>query len=376
MRIVIDLTPDVQGHAGMGRYAGELARALLTSALPDERLEIFYNDPLRRQPAPPLDALPRKVLWLSNKLWRMSVLVAQLARIPQDRICHGADLFHATDHLLPYLSHARSVFTLHDLAFRFYPETHTRLNRWFLTLMMPRFLRAADAIIAVSECTKQDALRLYGIDRAKIMVIGEGVHPRFRSVGPQITSDVRRKYGLPEHFILAVGTIEPRKNLPILFEAFKQAQRPEVKLVIAGKKGWLYDRTFARLRELGLGQRVAFTDFVPDEDLPALYTAAEAFAFPSLYEGFGLPVLEAMACGTPVLCSNTSSLPEVAGDAALPISPGDVRGWAQAIEQITRDATLRAELRQRGLRQAKRFSWEETARQTREVYREIYAHRP
>ena len=372
MRICLDISPAVHRRAGLGRYAQELTAALLAIDTENEYVA-FYNRPSEAQIDPPLDRLSHLTTNLPNKPWRMSVLLAQLARIPQDRLFPGVDLFHATDHLLPRLSRVRSVFTLHDLVFRFYPETHMPLNRWFLTLMMPHFLRAADMVIAVSECTKRDAMRLYGLDEAKIRVIYEGVDPRFRSADPETIEAVRARYGLPERFILSVGTIEPRKNLTTLLEAYRtlRDRGSDFKLVIVGRKGWLYEGFFRRLRELGLEGEVVFPGFVPDEDLPALYSAAELFVFPSLYEGFGLPPLEAMACGTPVVCSNAASLPEVVGNAAIMVDPYDVEGLAEAMHRVLADADLREELREKGLARARQFTWERTARETVAVYREV-----
>jgi glycosyltransferase involved in cell wall biosynthesis len=238
--------------------------------------------------------------------------------------------------------------------------------------MMPRFLRAADAVIAVSECTKRDAIRFYRIPEEKITVIYEGVNPRFRPASPEAIAAVRARYGLPERFILYVGTIEPRKNLTTLLEAFHHLLATyDLRLVIVGKKGWLYERFFRRLRELGLENRVLFTGYVPDEDLPAIYSAADLFVFPSLYEGFGLPVLEAMACGTPVICSNTSSLPEVAGDAALLVDPTDARALTGAMEQVLTNERLWATLRAKGMERARGFTWEKAAYRTWEVYQQV-----
>ena len=372
MRICLDISPAVHRRAGLGRYAQELTAALLAIDTENEYVA-FYNRPSEAQIDPPLDRLSHLTTNLPNKPWRMSVLLAQLARIPQDRLFPGVDLFHATDHLLPRLSRVRSVFTLHDLVFRFYPETHMPLNRWFLTLMMPHFLRAADMVIAVSECTKRDAMRLYGLDEAKIRVIYEGVDPRFRSADPETIEAVRARYGLPERFILSVGTIEPRKNLTTLLEAYRtlRDRGSDFKLVIVGRKGWLYEGFFRRLRELGLEGEVVFPGFVPDEDLPALYSAAELFVFPSLYEGFGLPPLEAMACGTPVITSNTSSLPEVMGEAGILVEPRDVRALAEAMERVLTDKGKGREMKGKGLQQAAKFSWEKAARETMEVYRVV-----
>ncbi len=373
MRICLDLSPAVHQHAGLGRYAQELLLALAVTNGQNEYV-VFYNNPATARVDPTLERFPKITTPLSYKPWRLSAMLAHFARIPQDSLFPGVALFHATDHLLPYFRRIKSVFTLHDLIFLFHPETHKPLNRWFLTLMMPRFLRAADAVIAVSECTKRDAVRFYGIPEEKITVIYEGVNPRFRPASPETIASVRARYNLPEHFILYVGTIEPRKNLTALLEAFHHLLAThDLRLVIVGKKGWLYEGFFRRLRELGLGNRVIFTGYVPDEDLPAIYSAAELFVFPSLYEGFGLPVLEAMACGVPVICSNTSSLPEVAGDAALLVDPTDVRALAGAMEQALTDEALRVTLRARGIERAQRFTWARAAQETMQVYENVVA---
>ncbi len=376
MRVTVDLSPGVQGRAGLGRYAQELTIALFETMPGDETLGAFVNDPGRRGLGPALAGLPTKRRSSSNKAWRLSTLLGHFLRLPQDGSVGRPDVFLATEHLLPHFRQTRSVFTLHDLIFRFFPAAHLPLNRWFLNLMMPRFLRAADAIIAVSECTRRDAIRCYQVPPGKIHVVYEGVNARFRRVDDlQKLDEVRRRYQLPARFVLSVGTIEPRKNLASLFEAFRMAQLEDVQLVVVGRTGWLYADTFARLRELGLDNRTRFTGFVPDEDLPALYSAAEAFAFPSMYEGFGLPVLEAMACATPVVCSRAASLPEVAGDAAVLVPPDDVRGWSEALARMAQDAAFRAEVGRRGPAQAARFSWAQAARRTRQLYREVYARR-
>jgi glycosyltransferase involved in cell wall biosynthesis len=372
MRICIDVSPAVHHRAGLGRYAQELTAALLDVDQENEYVG-FYHHPSDARVDPALQRLPHLTTNLSTKPWRMSALLAHLARFPQDRLFPGVDLFHATDHLLPRLSRVKSVFTLHDLIFRFYPEAHKPLNRWFLTLMMPRFLQAADAVIAVSECTRRDAMRLYGLDEAKITVVYEGVNPRFRAAPPGAVTSARQKYGLPNSFMLSLGTIEPRKNLTLLLEAYHalRMQGTECGLVIVGTKGWLYEGFFRRLRELGLEDEVIFPGFVPEEDLPAVYSGADLFVFPSLYEGFGLPVLEAMACGTPVVCSNTSSLPEIVGDAAIMLDPLDRAAWISAMTAVLDSRALRGDMKEKGLQRAKRFSWEETAKKTVDVYRHV-----
>jgi glycosyltransferase involved in cell wall biosynthesis len=202
-------------------------------------------------------------------------------------------------------------------------------------------------------------------------VIYEAAHPRFQPFTRSSNHPIIKKYNLPENFILTVGTIEPRKNLTTLFEVLSQLEDRALPLVVIGKQGWLFDETYRKLRDLGLTERVKFLGYVPDEDLPMLYSAATAFAFPSVYEGFGLPPLEAMACGAPVISSNASSLPEVVGEGGLLVSPMDVRAWREAIERVLSDEMLRRDLSLRGLTQAAKFSWKISAAQTREVYRSV-----
>jgi len=372
MRICIDVSPAVHHRAGLGRYAQELTAALL-AVDPENDYVAFYYRAAEARVDPSLDRLPHLTTNLDTKPWRMSTLLAHLMRFPQDRLLPRIALFHATDHLLPRLTQVKSVFTLHDLIFRFYPEMHKPLNRWFLTLMIPRFLQAADAVIAISESTKRDAVKTYGLDEAKIKVIYEGVNSRFRTRPRDVISAVRHQYGLPERYILSVGTIEPRKNLTSLLEAYRALRDggSEFKLVIVGKKGWLYEGFFRKLYELGLEQEVIFPGFVPDEDLPAVYSAAGLFVFPSLYEGFGLPVLEAMACGAPVISSTTSSLPEVTGEAALLVDPKSVEALTRAIRDVLDNKELRDELRAKGPRQAAKFTWDTAAHETLAIYASV-----
>jgi glycosyltransferase involved in cell wall biosynthesis len=374
MQITFDLSPAVHRHAGIGRYAHELLAALMRVDHANA-YRVFHN-----QPAPgervdaPLDQLPRTVLPLTAKPWRMSVLFADFLRVPMDRWIPDADLFHGTDHLLPPFRRARTVFTLHDLIFRFFPEYHLPLNRAFLALMMPRFLRRADAVIAVSECTKRDAVRLYHLPPEKITVVYEGVNPALRlESDPVRIAQARARYAHGQPFILYLGTIEPRKNIAVLIDAVRalRARGLPHRLLIAGRKGWLYQPTLDHVARTGMSDAVDFLDYVPDAELPALFAACDAFVFPSLYEGFGLPPLEAMACGAPVVCSNTSSLPEVVGDAALLINPRDVGEIANAIERVITDSTLRDSLRAKGLAQSKKFSWERAAHETLAVYKSV-----
>lgn len=371
----IDLSAAAHERAGLGRYAASLAEALLALGVP---LSAFVNDPRESRLRAPLSDLPTLTARLPRKPWRLRAALSYFGGPSMDRAFEGVGLFHATEHLLPKLSRARSVFTLHDTAYLLFPQHHLPRNRMYLRAMMPRFLARADRIIAVSENTRRDALRFYGLAPGKIEVIPEGVDARF---GPDVdaasVSDVRRRYRLPDRFVLSLGTIEPRKNLPTLLEAYAalQPSHTDVGLVIAGGRGWMHENFFDRLRSLGLERVVVVTGHVPDDDVPALLNAAEVFAFPSEFEGFGLPPLEAMACGVPVVCSNAASLPEVIGDAGLLLPPRDVGAWVKALGAMLGGPDLRAELRTKGLARARRFSWDAAARKTLEVYRSVAAAR-
>ncbi len=368
MPIYLDVSAAVHRRAGLGRYAESLTRALIARA-PD-RYALFYNRERGAEPLAGLEHVPAHTIALGYKPWRMLVWLGQLAHVGFDRLLPGAALFHATEHLLLPLRSIPTVLTVHDLIFRHLPEHHKPLNRWYLNLTMPLYCRRATHIIAVSACTRRDLLTLYGLPPDKVTVIPEAADPRFRPQSSDIVAAVRTRYGLPERYLLAVGTIEPRKNLTRLLRAFEalRAEQLTDALVIVGKRGWLYGDFFAALERSPARDAVLFPGYVADEDLPAIYGGAQALAFPSLYEGFGLPVLEALACGTPVVTANTSAIPEAGGDAVLYCDPTDLEALTAALRHILRDATLREEMRARGLVQAARFSWERAAEETQAVY--------
>jgi glycosyltransferase involved in cell wall biosynthesis len=369
MHVCIDVSPAAQKHAGLGRYAGEIARAL--NRQKDVDLSLFYNRQGDAALPDYLNHIPCKTVNIGNKPWRMGVWLSQLMRWPMDKTFGATQIFHATNHLLAHFKYARTVYTLHDLIFLQYPHYHKAYNRWYLTLTMPRYLKAADIIVTPSDCSKRDAIKYYNLPAEKIKVIYEAPAPTFKPLhNPAELARVRHTYNLPEQFILHVGTIEPRKNLTRLLEAFQPLldEWPHLKLVLVGKKGWLYESFFERLQTLGLQERVIFPGYVAEADLPALYQLAQVFAFPSLYEGFGLPPLEAMACGTPVVSSNSSSLPEVLGDAGLLVNPTDTAALSQALRRILSDAELRADLSFRGQAQAQNFSWQKAVDALMGVY--------
>ena len=368
MAIYIDISAAVHGRAGLGRYAESLARALVQEH--PKRFAFFYNRDRETNPLAGLERVPTQTVRAGYKPWRMAVWLGQFLGLGFERLVPEAELYHATEHLLLPLKRVPTVLTVHDLIYHLFPEHHKPLNYWFLNRAMPLFVQRAKAVIAVSESTKQDLIRCYGVHSDKITVVHEAAAPHFCPASPGAIVSARARYGLPERFILTVGTIEPRKNLSRLLDALQRLRKKgdNARLVVVGSKGWLYEGFFHHLEELQLGDAVLLPGYVPDADLPAVYSAARVFVLPSLYEGFGLSVLEAMACGTAVVCSRTSSLPEVGGDAARYFDPTDVEEMAEAIGALWHDEALRMETGRRGLAQAARFSWRRAAEETMAVY--------
>ena len=371
MTIYLDVSAAVNSRAGLGRYAHSLANALIAEL--DVPPTLFYNRTGQARTFPEWATIPQRSIRLGYKPWRMAVWLGQLTRLSFGRLVPGARLFHATEHLLLPLRGVPTVLTVHDLIFKLFPEHHKRLNYWYLNLAMPLFVRRASAIIVVSQATKNDLIRHYHVPDHKITVVHEAAAPHFRVVSDEEVGRVRAKYNLPARFLLAVGTIEPRKNLARLAEALALLRRDDrsLELVVVGAKGWLYDEFFARVRELGLEHAVHLPGYVPDDDLPAVFRAATVYVMASVYEGAGLPVLEAMACGAPVVSSRESSMPELGADVARYFNPYDVQHMADVIGMVLDDDRLRAEMAAAGPERAARFSWQRAARETLAVYQRV-----
>jgi glycosyltransferase involved in cell wall biosynthesis len=283
------------------------------------------------------------------------------------------DLLHSPALVGPILGGRPFVVTVHDLSYHRYPEAFRTANRGYLTLFGQQSVRRARRVIAVSQSTKDDLVKHYGLSPARVDVVYHGVDKAFRPLPPAEVAAFGTRQGLPERFLLFVGTLEPRKNVARLVEAYARLPQTCPPLVLVGGKGWFYEEILSRVEELGLASRVRLAGYVPAEDLPYWYNAAEVLVYPSLYEGFGLPPLEAMACGTPVISSTASSLPEVVGDAGLLVDPADVDGLTSAMERVLRDAGLREQMRTAGLHRAQRFNWQAAARQTVDSYRRALA---
>jgi glycosyltransferase involved in cell wall biosynthesis len=299
-------------------------------------------------------------------------------RLSLEIAVHPPEILFVPAHVLPLVHPRHSVATVHDLGFMYYPEAHRAADRRYLAWSTAWNARRSAAVLADSQATRADLVREYRVAESKVHVVYLGRDEGLAPVRERAALDgVKARYGIGKRYLLYVGTLQPRKNLSRLVEGFARlATTPEmldVQLVLAGKRGWLYEELFSEVRRRSLEGRVLFPGFVAEDDLAALYSGALGYVFPSLYEGFGIPVLEAQACGVPVMTSNNSSLPEVAGDAALLVDPADVDAIADAMLRLATDDALRAELVKRGLANVKRFSWEKCARETLEVLESVAA---
>jgi glycosyltransferase involved in cell wall biosynthesis len=309
---------------------------------------------------------------ISIALWRQFALPAQIAKL-------NIDLFHFPAFIASLRADVPTVVTIHDVCFHLFPEAFSLLRRHYYKFIIPRSIARSTAVIADSESTRKDILDNFPATRRNILSsVHLGVDPVrfFQDTDAGRREALRKQYGLPEQFILYVGTLEPRKNIPRLIKAFADGvvgKGLPHDLVIAGRKGWMFDEIFKTAHTLKIGDRVHFTGFVEPEQLAALYSMARALAYPSLYEGFGLPCLEAMSCGTPVVTSNRSSLPEFAGDCGLTVDPESVDSIAAALEKICTDDKCHRDLARRGVQRARHYSWLTTAKKTLEVYNRVLA---
>ncbi len=374
MRVGLDYTSAVQQKAGIGRYTRGLVSGLIRFDQ-DNHYVLFSagQDPeYRYWPSNfNLKELPIKERHLTALWQRFHV------PLPVELITGLVDIYHSPDFVLPPVLGARTVLTVHDLSFMRHPECSSQALLDYLMEAVPRSVERADLIVADSKSTRRDLMELLQVPEEKILVLYPGLESHFF---PMQQDDLLRRllerYDIGYPYILAVGTLQPRKNFVRLIKAYnilvRQYHLPH-KLVIVGSRGWLYDEIEETISDLRLEGRVHLTGFVKDRDLPYIYSAAEAFAFPSLYEGFGIPVLEAMACGTPVVTSSVSSMPEVAGDAALLVDPYDVEALAATLWRLIDDVYLQHELCRRGFERKRQFKWRETAKKLVRAYRRLLA---
>jgi len=371
MHIAFDGTTLRPGRTGVGYYTEHLLRHAAAQR-GDDAITVISNSPIEMTyPMPEGVRTDVSAAWAPRFVWMQTHTPRVLRRI-------HADVVHFTNGMVPVASPIPTVVTIHDMSLTMYPQFHpirrVLLNRPFVNLAA----RRADAIITVSQAARNDIVRLYGLDAARVHVVHEAAAPGFRVIHDQgELRRVRERYHLPERFILYVGTIEPRKNLPTLVEAFAKrrvAGDLPHHLVCAGPYGWLSDDIEAQIDRLRVRDAVRFTGYVPFDDLPGIYNLAEMFVFPSIYEGFGLPVVEAMACGTPVITGSVAALNEVSGDAAERVDVLTVESLGDSIVALANCRERREDLSHRGRQRAMTFSWERAAADTLAVYRHAAAH--
>lgn len=350
-------------RTGTEAYAYHLIQKLIPLAeARGHSLRLYFNE------APPPDLFPTSpqthvVTIPARRLWTHLRLGWELQR-------QAPDLFFTPAHVIPLTYRGPAVATVHDLGFHFYPEAHTRFQRFYLRWSTRHNAHRSSRILADSQATRTDLSRLYGIPASKIDVVYPGIDPQLAPErDPASLERVRRQYGIEASYLLYLGTLQPRKNLERLIEAYVQSN-VTAQLVLAGKAGWLSEPILQTISHF-VGQagasdaarRIRVTGYVAEEDKPVLLSGATALLYPSLYEGFGFPILEAQVCGTPVLCGDNSSQPEVAGGGALLVAADDTQAIMEGIRQLTQDGDLRARLIQNGLKNVKRFSWQRTAEQ-------------
>jgi glycosyltransferase involved in cell wall biosynthesis len=376
LKIGIDYTAALKQSGGIGRYT----RGLITTLA---SLDNENSYTLLATPDAPRDDLQtfQPYSHVSHKLYPFSERWMTIGwhrfylPIPVEWFAGPVDLFHSPNFILPPTRRAKTLLTVHDLSFIRHPQGAVAALRKWLMQVVPRSLARADHVLADSESTKHDLIQLFNIKADTITVVGAGVEERFQPVtDPFILEAVRRRYELPpdRRFILGLGTLEPRKNFTGLIDAYSRSPvRQTHHLVIAGGKGWLYQDIFAAAETSPVAERIHLIGFVADDDLPALYSLADVFAYPSHYEGFGIPVIEAMACGTPVVCADNSSLPEVAGRAALQVTATDIAALAEALHRLATDHALRQQAVAEGFAQARKFSWPAATKRLLAVYHQF-----
>lgn len=371
MLIGIDGIPLRDIKTGVGHYTFELARSLALAS-PTDQLEIISPFPFlpvnqsehAQQALPPnLRATQVKVNMLERNWWTVG--------LPRYIKRRSLALFHGTNYDIPLWKRCPTVLTIHDLSPFLYPETHEARHVRRSRRRLPLMARIATQIVTPSESVRHEVVEHLHVPREKVTAVPAAARSVFRPLPPEQTVETRKRLGVEDEFLLFVGTIEPRKNLIVLLSAYRELLRAtelRPQLVIVGKKGWLADEFFGRLRESGLAERVRFTGYLSDNDLCALYSSCRSFIYPSIYEGFGLPPLEAMACGAPVIASRIPSIVEVVGTAGTLVPPDSADALAQSITALLRDENQRQHSSLAGLRRARDFSWEKTAGLMRRVY--------
>jgi len=357
----------LHGHmSGVGYYTARLMESLANGAGRGvvERMIVLSNREVAVPQGERIEVYPRR-RFAARSVW-MQLLLPRILREVRP------DLVHFTNYLAPLATGVPYVVSVHDMSLSVLPECHTLKKRLLTSSLVPAVARAARLVLTPSESTRRDVIRLIGLDPSRVRVIPYAASPIFRPT-PGDARHLEAAYGVRSPYLLYVGTLEPRKNLARTLRAFARiaASLPEHQFVLVGQRGWKYRDILREAARPEIAGRVSFPGYVPEADLPALYTNATCFVYPSLYEGFGLPVVEAMACGTAVLTSRSASLSEIAEGAALLVDPRDEVALANAMHALATDDALRRDLARRGADRARTFSWERTGRETAAAYREV-----
>jgi glycosyltransferase involved in cell wall biosynthesis len=372
MRIGIDATALPPNPVGAGNYIIQLVRAL-AALEPEHQFTIFVQQSGRNL----IGDLPQHVHWVVVPNLSPAVrLLWEQVRLPALVKRSAVDLLHSPHYTRPAVLPCASVVTFHDMTFFLFPELHTRTKRIFFPFAIHQSARHADALVTVSESTRRDAIRILGIAPKRIFTTPSGVSEDFHPIKDQtLLEDGRQRYQLPAEFILYVGLIEPRKNIPMLLKAYARliSQGDPPPLVLVGRLGWMYEEVLQLVEQLELKDRVHIKGYIPSQNLPIVYNLAKLFVYPSTYEGFGFPPLEAMACGTPVITTAISAMLDNVGDAGLLIPPQDESALTNAIETLLSDSALRDHLSVVGRLRAAEFTWERTAMETLKVYQLVGA---
>ena len=369
MRVCLDVQAAIAQRAGVGRYTLLLAQHLATVAGTDGLTLLYFDFKGAGALADLPKALHRRIAWCPGRVaqWAWKTL-----RWPPVECFAGRmDVFHGPNFILPPVRRARTVVTIHDVSFLRHPEFTEERNLRYLTARIHDTAARADAVITDSRFSAGEIVALLGVPPERVHPIHLGIGDAFRPAPTQDVEQMRARLGLRRPYLLSVGTLEPRKNIPFLVEVFEQMQKADLDLVIAGGLGWKYDAILARIQKSPRRSAIRLLHYVEDRQLPALYTGAECLLHTSIYEGFGFPPLEAMACGTPVISSTGGSLPEVLGDAAVLLAEPDAAQWAARTLSLLNDPQGSARLALAGRQQAARYSWPDTARKTWDVYREV-----
>lgn len=379
MRIAFDYSAGIRQDAGIGYYVRSLLDAMLALDTENQYILLTSGRPTKTHPFPSAPNVRGRGVLVPDRY--LNVLWYRW-RIPfsPSLFTGKVDIYHGPDFVLPPLGkQVRKVVTIHDLAFLEHPEYAVPSLAAYLRQVVPIALAKADAVTAVSADVARSLVEHFQVPREKIAIIPNGLHKHFRRItDPILLGATANKFGLKHPLVLGVGTLEPRKNHMGLIRAFHETQsqgnkntRPAM-LALAGGHGWLYEETKQLVADLKLEKKVKFLGRVTDLELTTLYSLADVFAFPSFFEGFGVPALEAMACGAPTITSNTSSLPEVVGDAALTVDPHDPSALAAAITRILSNDRLRDDLRAKGYQQAQLYTWPKAASKMLHVYERLY----